>query len=369
MPRTRSLVVALAVLAAAGCRGRPEPIQVGFVTGLTGRHYDLGISSRNGASLAVVELNQAGGVNGRPIELVIVDDEQRPESARLAVEELIRRGVVAIIGHATSAMAEVTLPIVNRERVLMLSPTVSSSAFVGLDDWFVMLHPSTAESARALAGYLLRTGPIRRVTVFYDLSNRAYTQSWHDHFSAALASGGGRIARSVPFTSGEVPSYEALVVKALEEPTDAVLVVANALDSATICQQVRKASRTLPLLGTEWGFTHDILAHGGAAVDGAVFVQKVDLGDASPRYLRFREAYAARFNRPVDFAAILSYESVEVLAEALRRDASREGVRRAILGIGTFHGLQGDLRIDRYGDVQRRHLVTTLRDGRMSVLE
>jgi branched-chain amino acid transport system substrate-binding protein len=362
-----AFAAALAAAGGAGC-GRSEPIKVGFVSGLSGRNYDLGISSRNGVQLAIGELNAAGGIGGRPIELVVRDDEQRPEAARAAVEELVRQGVVAIIGHNTSSMAEATLPIIEREKVLMISPTVSSSNFRGLDDWLIMLYPSTAESAAKMADWLSRNGAPKRVSALYDLGNRAYTQSWFDHFREDLAKFGGTVD-PFPFTSGQVDQWGALAAKALAARPEAVLLIANALDSATLAQQLRKRSPSVRLLGTDWGFTHDVLSHGGGAVEGAIFMQKVDVNSTAPAYRRFKGAYEARYNRPVDFAAIMAYESAQVLAASLRKDATRAGVRAALLGLGTFHGLQGDFTIDRFGDAQRRHLVMTVRDGQMVLLE
>lgn len=122
------------VLLCAAC-GQREPIRLGFVSGLTGRHSDLGISSRNGATLAVDELNAAGGVRGRSLQLIIRDDGQDADRARRAVRELVGEGVVAMVGHATSSMAAATLPIVNDAQVLMVSPTVTSPDFTGKDDW------------------------------------------------------------------------------------------------------------------------------------------------------------------------------------------------------------------------------------------
>ena len=358
--RTAALLVA--TLAAVAC-SKPAPIRLGLVTGLTGRHYDLGLSCRNGVELAVKEINAAGGIGGRPLELLIRDDGQEPEQARRAVTELVRAGVVAIIGHATSSMAEATLPIVNRERVLMVSPTVSSVQFKGQEDWFVMMHPSTADSARALTAYLAARGKVRKVSVVYDVSNLAYTKSWHDSFKARFEEAGGAI-RSLPFTSGQ-GSPGVLAAAALEGSADGVLLIANALDTAALAQQVRLRSPTAPILGAEWGFTSDVVANGGRAVEGAIFVQKLNLADESPRYRAFSEAYVSRYGRGVDFAAAFSYESVLLLAAALARDPTREGVRAAVLGMGTFEGVQGPVRIDRFGDVERRHLIMTLRGGKV----
>jgi len=368
---SRAAVLSLAggLAAAISACGQPEPLRVGFVSGLTGRHYDLGISSRNGVQLAAAEINASGGIGGRPLEILVRDDEQKTDAARAAVEDLIRVGVVAIIGHATSSMVEATIPIVDREHVLMVSPTVGAGAFRGQDDWFVSLYPSTAETASLLAGWVNRGGARPRVAILYDLSNRAYTQSWHDQFGAEHERYGGTLAASIPFDSGEVASWSGLASRALAARPDAVLLVANALDSAALAQQLRKVRPGLQLLGTEWGFTHDVLAQGGKAVEGAIVMEKVNVNDAAPRYRRFQIAYEARFNRPVDFAAVFAYEATQLLAEALRRDPTRPGVRAAVLGMKRFPGLQADFTLDRFGDVHRSNFVMTVRDGRMALLE
>jgi branched-chain amino acid transport system substrate-binding protein len=359
-------VLAALALALTGCKA--EPLRIGLVSGLSGRHSDLGLSSRNGATLAVEELNAAGGIGGRPVELVVRDDAQDPEVARRAVEELIGLGVVALVGNATSAMTEVSLPVVNRARVLMVSPTASASAFRGRDDWLVMLYPSTAEAAHVLAEHLSRTRAPRALGVVWDRSNAAFSGSWKGHFQEEARRRGWTL-REHAFTSGQVESWAAIARAQLAAPrVDGVLVVANALDTAALAQQLRKLGE-VPLYGTDWGFTPEVLAHGGQAIEGARFTHKVNPEDRSPRFLRFQDAYRARFNRPVDFAAVFSWEAVMVLAEGLRRDPTREGVRRAVLEARVFPGLQGDFTIDPNGDVARRHYVLEVRGGRMAVVE
>lgn len=362
------LGVALACCAAAGCK-RPEPIRVGLVAGLTGRHYGLGVSCRNGAQLAVDEINAAGGIRGRPIELLARDDAQDPEQARRAVRELIAAGVVAIVGHATSAMAEATLPIANQEHVLMVSPTVSSPLLAGRDDWLVMIDASAASTAQAMAVEAIRARPGLRVSILYDLSNRSYSEPWRDNFGRGLREGGGQVGAEVSFVSGSVASYGALAESALACTPDAVLLVANALDTAMLAQQLRKRSPQVLLLGTGWSFTADVLEHGGSAMEGALFPLKVNPEDPSPPAERFRNAFRGRFGHPPDFAAIQAYEAVQALALALTRDATREGVRREILRVGTVHGVTGDFQIDRFGDAQRKNHMSSVRDGRFLPLE
>lgn len=353
--------LALALLLAACQR---EPIRIGGAFNLSGRHYDLGVSGRNGALLAVEELNAAGGIGGRRLELLVRDDQQDPEAARRAVQGLVDQGVVAIVGHMTSAMTEATLEQANRSRVLMVSPTTSAARFQGQDDWLVLLYLSTRASTVAIVERMTRVEKVRRLAVVQDLSNLAFTQAWVDGVREELGRRGGEVV-AIPFTSGEARPLGDVAEQALAARADGLLLLANSLDTAGLCQQVRKRGATLPIFGADWGFTKDAVAHGGRAVEGAVFTVKMDVDDEAPAFGRFRQAYQARFGSAPDFAAALSWEAVMLLAEGLRRDATREGLRRAVLGLGTFQGLSGPLPIDRFGDVERRQLVMTVRGGRM----
>jgi branched-chain amino acid transport system substrate-binding protein len=368
-PRLPAILLALAL--GAGCR-RSEPLRVGLVAGLSGRHYDLGVACRNGAQLAVEDVNAAGGVRGRALELLVRDDAQDPEVARRAVRELIDAGVVAIVGHCTSAMAQATLPIANEARVLMISPTVSSAALLGKDDWLILADASGTTTAEGLADYFVRTRDGHTVTVLLDASNRAYADPWRRTFTASLEASGGRIARVVEFTSGQVGSYAALAGEALADEPDAVLLVANAFDTAMLAQQIRKRTpgpAGVQLLGTGWSFTDDLVRHGGSAVERALFVHKVNPDDTRPPATRFRTIYAARFGTAPFFAAIEAYDSVQLLAAGLARDPTREGVRREILSLGTFRGLTEEFAIDSFGDAHRRNHISTVRDGRFLLVE
>lgn len=373
MSAPRVLAMLLAAALGAGCR-RPEPIRIGFVAGLSGRHYDLGVACRNGAQLAVEDVNAAGGIGGRPLELLVRDDAQDPETARRAVRELIAAGVVAIVGHCTSAMAEATLPIANELRVVMVAPTVSASALMGKDDWLILTDASGTTAAEGLADYFARTRLGHVVAVVCDASNRSFADPWRNAFAAALEARGGRIGRVLEFTSGKVSSYADLARQAIAERPDAILIVANALDTAMLAQQIRKlmpgpAAPDVQLLGTGWSFTEDLMRHGGSAVEHALFVHKVNPDDARPSATRFRKLYSERFGTRPFFAAIEAYDSVQLLAVALARDATREGVRREILKQGTFQGLTEEFTVDRLGDAHRPNHISTVQDGRFLLVE
>jgi len=108
--RFGALLVALAGLLCVACIPS-KPLRLGFIGGLSGPVADLGESGRDGALLAVEEINAAGGIGGRRVELHLIDDGQDEEQAAAAVETLAREGVELIIGPLTSAMGVAALPV------------------------------------------------------------------------------------------------------------------------------------------------------------------------------------------------------------------------------------------------------------------
>ncbi len=358
------LVSVLSIAQIQGCSDK-DPIKVGFVAGLTGRHYNLGISGRDGVMLAIEEINRAGGVNGHSLELITKDDKQEPDAAKRAVRELLSENVVAIIGHMTSSMQKETLPIINESDIVMISPTVSSSYFEGRDDNFIMLHPSTKVSGKIFSDYAYKTMGLKKITAVYDLSNRTYTESWVNNFRDSFLLSEDTIFNSIAFTSGEQRSFLDLAKQALKQEPDAIVVVANALDTAIISQQVRKISNKVKIMSAEWAFTGDILEQGGSAVEGVVFIQKVNLLSDSPRFASFSKIYEERYGNPPDFASFLAYEAMKsVLFEALKITRYKSEIKGAILNIRKFKGLDSDFEIDGNGDVLRDHYIFTIRGNK-----
>lgn len=361
-------LLAIVVFVLAGCEKSP-PIKLGFVGGLTGRVADLGVAGRNGVILAVEEQNDKGGIGGRKVELVVRDDEQKADVAKRVVGELIGEKVVAIVGPMTSSMAVVTVPLVDAARIPMISPTVTTSDLTGKDDHFLRIISTTAEYAAKNARYQYRSLGHRRVAAIYDLGNRAYTESWVNHFRTAFEALGGRVTGVATYQSSEQPQFHELVGGLLKGRPDTILIAANAVDAALICQQVRKYSAEVHLTMAEWAATERLIELGGGAVEGAVVDQYVDRNSATPQYLEFLRRYRERFGFEPGFAGVAGYDAARVAMEGIARATEKMGVREAILATSLFAGLQQQIPIDRYGDASRPTLLAVIRNGQFVTLE
>lgn len=356
------------VSAVSGCQ-RDNAVKIGYLGTLSGRHSDLGVAGRDGAVFAVEEINRSGGVNGRPVELVIRDDQGEAETARKAVREQIGAGVEAIVGPMTSSMAMATVPVVNESPVVMVSPSVSSNELTGKDDNFLRVFPPSGSTARHLAAHVRQGLGLKRVAIIYDLSNRAHTEGWYRAFLSHFTALGGEVTASATFNAGVPADFLSLAGKLMATRPQGVFILAGAVDTAMICQQIRKSDPRVTLLASEWSSTPELIVHGGSAVEGLTYYQNVDRTDTAPAFSAFRGAYRARYGADPDFGAIYAYQSVHVVCRGLASAPPPGGLKKAILAIGAFRGVQGDFTIDRFGDAERKPFLMTVRQGAFQRVE
>jgi branched-chain amino acid transport system substrate-binding protein len=363
-----SLAASLATLC-AGCVPE-EPVRIGFVGGLSGGWADLGMAGRDAAQLAVDQRNQAGGIGGRPVELLIRDDRQDPESAERATRDLIARGSVAIVGPMTSSMAAAVVPIATRAAVLVMGPTVTSEALSGRDDQFFRVTATTRTFAARNARHQLDRGGMRRVAAAYDLANRVYTEDWLARFRQVFTEGGGEVLTPIPFLMDGQHTYQDLARRLLAVRPDGILIVANSMDSAMLCQQLRKLDARVPVTLSDWGATERLIEMGGKAVEGVTVVQTFNRGSREPRYLAFRRAFLERYRREPGSAGTYGYEAAHVVLDALERREGDQPLKKVLLAMGRIEGLQGGFGFDAYGDVARQIVsISVIRNGEFVVID
>lgn len=347
----------------AGCVAT-RPIPVGFSGELTGKQADLGIQGRDGAQLAVMTLNEKGGVAGRPVELIVRDDLGTPEGALAVDQALIDAGVVAIIGHMTSGQSVAALPLIEETETVMLSPTTSTPELTGLDDHFFRINPDNDLEAYNLAFQAYRRHGLTRIAAIYNDENAAYTHTFWRSFSRAFEDLGGQNVGEIVFNSSARPDFGPLLAELRESDPEGLLIIASAVDTALIAQVMRRQEWPIQLFASGWAATDALIQNGGRAVEGIEIVMNYDINSQSPALLDFRARYRELFGRHPTFAASQAYEATMLLAAALEKTGGQaDGLRQALLSIEDFQGLTGPISLDPFGDVVRSQYLITVQDG------
>ncbi len=350
--RTATLLLLLAALSGA-CMPQP-PVRIGFAGELTGHSADLGVEGRNGAQLAVDDINAAGGIEGRRLDLLVANDANQPVRAQQADQWLIDHGVSAIIGHMTSAQTLAGAAAAEGGQVLMLSPTGSTSQLSGQRDLFFRLAPATTLQAAALAEYVYNQRSLRAIIILADRSDAAYALDFGETFASRFSDLGGRTETFLTFNSRDERYLEAVARQVEAGQADGILLIASAQDTAALAQFLRLNGCALPLFASAWAVTGTLIRNGGRAVEGMDVLSLYDPNSDAPRYRAFHRAYEQRFGHTPSFAALYAYETTELLAQALRLSRARpDALPDAMRQIRQFSGLSDTVLLDDFGDAWR----------------
>ncbi len=358
-----AIVGAMMFLLALSACSPSEPIKIGLLAGLSDRGSDFGESVRNGVILAVEQQNQAGGINGRKIELLVRDDGQDKAKATQAAQELIALRPDIIIGPVTSSMATVVLPLMEQAGQVFISPTVASTNFYGKDDNFFRVNCTTREAAIQHARVLFKRGT-RLAGLAFDASNLPFSGTWVEAFSAEFKQLGGAVSGTAGFESSATTSFSDVITRLLDSKPEALIFVASTLDTSRLAQQARRLAPGLQLSSSEWAASAEALSEmGGSAVEGMLITHAYNRDDSGAAYQNFRSAFKNRFQREFGSFSLLAYDTANIVFAAMKQRSGNESMKGALLKYGPYKGVQQDIVFDASGDATRMVYFTEIRSG------
>jgi len=344
--------------------GKKEPLKIGYAGTLSGKFSEFGINGRDGVILAVEEMNRKGGINGREIELLLNDDKNDPEKALSGDIEMIKKGVVAIIGHMTSNMSLASVREMNKRKIPMVSPTTSTTLLDNMDDYFFRVVSSTEVEIKAMSRYILKNYNLKSISFILDRSNSKYTGNMLKHFKKSLGKNNVSIRKVVEYNSKSDKSYYKITRKAISSGLDAIVVLANSRDSALFCQQIRKISKSIPIILCAWAQEGDFIVFGGNAVEGVLFTHHFFPSQEDVKYNDFRKRYIKRFNKEPEFASAYSFDAANIVLRSLIKNSNPRELKQTILKTGRFNGVGGPFVINRNGDTMRHYKMITVKKGK-----
>lgn len=342
----------------------PAVITIGYSADLTGRMSELGINGRNGVQTAVDLINESGGINGAQVRLLVENDKNNPKDALMADQRLVANGVRVIIGHMVSGVMPLTYDYINKNDVLMVSPTVSNQNLTGKDDHFFKVIDDNTAQGKLLAQRAFSYG-YRKAAAVYELKNKAYTEGVFYRFRDEFTKLGGSVVSVTTYIAGENVDFQTIAQKIAGSGSDSVITITSGIDNAVICQQLKKIKLGLHVFSSMWASTRDYITVGGSAAEGSHVVRTFDKNCQKPAYLDFKKAYESRFRVPPDFGALHSYEAAMIVFEAMKKSGSTDPqtLKQTIIRTGKYLGLQDNYSINRFGDCDRPYHIFVVSKG------
>ncbi|MCP5269251.1 MAG: ABC transporter substrate-binding protein [Zoogloeaceae bacterium] len=362
----RTSACVLALLAALAACGAPESVKLGFISGQTGPFSDLGTAGLNGAIMAVEQRNAAGGVEGRPVKLIIRDDEHNTAKAQAAFEELVKEDVAAIIGPMTSSMAVSLVPLANRHRIVLMGGTVVTNSLSDLDDFFLRAISPTPHYASHTAAFHIQHVHPRRIAVIFDAANRDYAENWAMDYVTALQKTGDIHTNLIEIDSRTPQDMAVASETLLKTPPDLITCVCSARTTARMMQMIRAHNSTIRFAASAWAANQFVLENAGKAAEGALVEQYHDLSDPSPNYRAFVDAYQQRFRIAPDYAAVIAYDATSIVLDGLSLNTDRASLKDTLLKKRHFKGLQVPIDLNPQGDATRPVFYTVVKNGQFA---
>jgi branched-chain amino acid transport system substrate-binding protein len=348
------------------CLGRgAEPLKIGMVAPLSGPAAESGRYQTQGAKLAVEEVNKAGGVLGRPIELVIEDDQTTNPGIVLAFSKLAGdKDIPAFIGSIRSTQVHAMAPDIQRfGKPVMIGGTDPQLTHMG-NPWLFRFRPNDIYSARVIADYGV---------------NMLGKKKWAIvHSTDAFGTNGMKNLVEVLKGMGVEPSLVQGYTNNSQDFTPVALAVKQSgadimgtymtfeTDVGIFAKQLRQLGVNIAWVGSPSTATTTALKLGGAALNGSYIVADFNR-DSSPAAKEFAAKYEAAYKSAPDLFGAWTYDAVHVLALAIdnAKSLDPQRIRQAILSVKGYSGAEGTYNFDQNGDGLHGYNIVKNDNGRI----
>jgi branched-chain amino acid transport system substrate-binding protein len=323
-----------------------------------------------GAELAIAEINDEGGVRGRPLVLLTRDDSAATDVAVHVAQELYDRpGLVAVIGHLNSSATIAAAPIYNggRNPVVQISPSASSPLVTESGPYTFRVCPSDVVHGERLADWAWDQLQARTASVIYQ--NDDYGRGVRSAFSEAFQAMGGRILTQDPYVAS-LATFEPYLRRLLQRGgVEAIMVAGTREGAERIIATADSLGFAYPIMGGD-GLAG--IEESGTDASGTYISSAYLPGQAGAANERFVAAYQEAYgDRLPDHHGAGAYDIVYLLADAIEAvGPDRERIRLYLSGVGSdnpaFNGVTGTIAFDAYGDVPDKDVVIGIvRDNRI----
>jgi len=330
-----------------GPKLNPNEIRIGEFGSLTGAQATFGISTQNGIQLAVDEANAAGGVNGKTLKVIALDDQGKPEEAAVVVTKLItQEKAQVILGEVASSLSLAAAPICQEHKIPMISPSSTNPKVTQVGDHIFRVCFIDPFQGQVMADFAMSHLMAKTAAILRD-EKSDYSMGLADFFIKRFKEKGGTIVLDQSYVAGDV-DFKSQLTTIREQKPDVIFVPGYYGEVGLIAKQARELGIKVALLGGDGWDSSKLYEIGGKALDGCYFSSHYSSDSTDPKVRDFVKKYQAKYGQVPDALATLGYDAAGVLVAAMRNSKSLDSadVRDAIAATKNFAGVTGTISLD-----------------------
>lgn len=322
------IAATMAITTLVGCSksGGGDTLKIGGIGPLTGPASTYGQSVKEGADLYVEEINNAGGVNEKQVELIFEDDQAEPNSAIQAFNKLVDNDkVVSVLGPVTSGAATAVAPNATDKQIPLITPTGTEPNITKVGGEFVFRGCFVDSfQGEILAKYTKENLGKKTAAVLYNTGSD-YSKGIAESFKKDFEAGGGKVLEYLSYNDKET-DYNAQLTKIKSSNPDVLVLPDYYNVVGLIASQARDKGITSQLLGGDGWESQELATIGKDAVNGALYINHYYAGDKEENVKKFVDSYKAKYKKEPDAFAALAYDTMKVLLKGIEDAKSTDGV-------------------------------------------
>jgi len=367
-----ALVLALAA-GLAGCgkqgsdsaSGDDKPIKIAVAGPMTGDGAEYGKAFKEGAELAVEQFNEAGGYEGRKVELVYGDDKNDPKEAATVAQKLSSdRDVLTVIGHWSSSTTFAGIPIYERAKIPMITPTASHPDLTSPDTkWIFRSSTTQIMEGKNLAEFAVNTLGKKKVAILY--INSDWGKANAENFKKFAEENGAEVTVFDSYPPAEGMDYTAALTKVKNTNPDLLYLGSLYSEGSLIIKQAKEMGLTADFMGSSTFYSDGFLESGdtveGVYLDSLYYPQADD-----ERVEQFVADFQEKFDAEPGYFHALAYDATNVVLKGLKDGGpTREGIRDAMEKIKDFPVVTGSVQFDENrDDTNKPYYNLMVKDGK-----
>jgi branched-chain amino acid transport system substrate-binding protein len=338
---------------------------VGHYASMTGNTAHFGQDTDKAVHLAVDEANASGGVLGKPVKVITLDDRGDSAEAASAVTRLIDvEHVDALIGEVASSLSLAGGRIAQRRGIPMISPSSTNPKVTQVGDYIFRVCFIDPFQGKVMATFARNTLKFEQVAILKDVKND-YSIGLADTFKASFTALGGKIAIEQSYSAGDT-DFSAQVTAVKSTKAQAIYVPGYYSEVGAIARTAQRLGVKIPLLGGDGWDAPELFSIGGDALEGSYFSNHFAADGASPKGKQFMAAFKAKYGQEPTGLGMLGYDAAAVLFDAVKRAGTTnpKAVRDALAQTKGFEGVTGKITMDKDRNPEKSAVILKIEGGK-----
>ncbi|MDX6612994.1 MAG: branched-chain amino acid transport system substrate-binding protein [Blastocatellia bacterium] len=361
---TLVLIATVALIYACQPQGGGDKVRIGVFMSLTGDTANFGISSTNGIKMAADEVNAAGGINGKQIELLVQDDRSDASEAATIVTKFVTQDQVhGILGEVASSRSIAAAPIAQSYKIPMLTPSSTNPEVTKKGDFIFRSCFIDPVQGAAIAQFAAKTLNAKRGALMVDRKND-YSTGLEKVIKEVFTRLGGQIVVTQSYQAAD-QDFNAQITSIKGTNPDVIFVPGYYGDVGLFAKQSRDKGVTVPIVGGDGWDSPSLYQIGGAALNGCYFSNHYSPDDADPLVQKFVTDYKARYGSVPDALAATAYDAARIMFDAIKRANSLDGtaIRNALAATKEFPGVTGKVTFNENRDAVKPIVMIKIEEG------